>query len=275
MLKGNLRPISFDDSEMVLEWRNQDFVRLNMYYHEVIDLETHMKWFSSMMDDASSQYFIYEQNSIPLGLVAFTNIDRKNNKAFWAFYAADNKKIGVGVEMETLALQYAFEELQLNKLCCEVLEFNSSVISFHQKFGFKQEGIRRQDYFRDGKFFDIYELALFKDVYFKSKNVVEKRLKKRYQGHFSYSNNYMQSQSVILGDLTKNIFLELDGYLNAVYKINSYLFNLNDTQLDEELSEYICSFLLRTHIDDNAVIDIEVSLNEIIVLTGTITVQVK
>lgn len=275
MLKGNLRPILFDDAEMVLEWRNQDFVRLNMYYHEIIDLESHMKWFSSMMDDASSRYFIYEQNNIPLGLVAFTNIDRKNNKAFWAFYAADNKKIGVGVEMETLALQYAFEELHLNKLCCEVLEFNSSVINFHQKFGFKQEGIRRQDYFRDGKFFDIYELALFKDIYLKSKNVVEKRLKKRYQGHFSYSRDYMQSQSCILGDLTKNIFLELDGYLNVAYKINSYLFNLNDIQLDKELSEYICSFLLRTHIADYVVIDIELYLNEIIVLTGTVTVQMQ
>lgn len=275
MLKGNLRPILFEDAEMVLEWRNQDFVRLNMYYHKIIDLETHMKWFSSMMGDASLQYFIYEQNNIPLGLVAFTNIDRKNNKAFWAFYAADNKKIGVGVEMETLALRYAFEELNLNKLCCEVLEFNSSVISFHRKFGFKQEGIRRQDYFRDGQFFDIYELALFKDIYFKSKSAVEKRLKKRYQCHFSNSINNVQSPSIILGDLTKNVFLELDGYLNVAYKINTYSFNLNDIQLDEELGEYICSFLLRTHIDDYAVIDVEVYLNEIIVLTGTMTVQMQ
>lgn len=62
--------------------------------------------------------------------------------------------------MEVLALEYAFNEIGLHKLCCEVLAFNAPVIKLHEKFGFKVEGILRDQYKRDGLFIDIYRLGL-------------------------------------------------------------------------------------------------------------------
>lgn len=41
--------------------------------------------------------------------------------------------------MEYLALEYAFKDMGLHKLFCEVLAFNAPVIKLHQKFGFKIE----------------------------------------------------------------------------------------------------------------------------------------
>tara|TARA_R100001129_G_scaffold179391_1_gene156157 strand:+ start:6869 stop:7114 length:246 start_codon:yes stop_codon:yes gene_type:complete len=64
--------------------------------------------------------------------------------------------------MESLALLYAFESLNLNKLCCEVLSFNEPVVKFHQRFGFEIEGTLKEHYFRDGEAFDVVLLALFK-----------------------------------------------------------------------------------------------------------------
>ena len=165
MLKGYIRPIKLDDAELVLEWRNQEAVRINMYNHQIISLATHMKWFNSILQNESCHYFIYERNQIPLGVLAISDIDKNNQKASWAFYSGDITARGIGSEMEQLALDYAFNTLNLNKLCCEVLEFNHSVINFHRKFGFQIEGIRRKDYYRDGKFYDIYQLALLKDEY--------------------------------------------------------------------------------------------------------------
>lgn len=273
MLKGNLRPILFEDAEMVLAWRNQDFVRLNMYYHEVIDLETHMKWFASMMKDDTSLYFIYEQKNVPLGLVAFTNIDQKNNKAFWAFYAADNKKIGVGVEMETLALQYAFETLKLHKLCCEVLEFNSNVISFHQKFGFVQEGIRRQDYRRNEEYFDIYELALFRDVYTDSKKVVELKFPKRYHWNLMLDVQSLSDSNMVLNILTKNILKELSNYIECDYNIESCALAIHDIEHHSNILSGI--FSLRTHVDRFLVIQVEILTSELVVLSGSINIRLK
>lgn len=186
MLKGKIRPVVFDDAHMVLEWRNQDFVRNNMYNNEVIELESHLAWFKKMLDDSSCLYFIYEQEGVPLGLLSFSAIDKKNNKASWAFYSSRENLRGVGSEMEQIALDYAFNSLRLNKLCCEVLDFNYSVVNFHRKHGFRIEGIRRKDYYRDGQYFDIYQLALFRDDYLRTQN----------SEHLSLPKNYMEEWEV-------------------------------------------------------------------------------
>lgn len=62
--------------------------------------------------------------------------------------------------MEFLALEYAFNQLKLHKLYCEVLAFNSAVINLHQKFGFTVEGIFREQHMHDSAFVDIYRLAI-------------------------------------------------------------------------------------------------------------------
>lgn len=200
MLKGNIRPILFDDAELVLSWRNQDSVRVNMYNHEIIELEAHMKWFKSLLESKDVKYFIYEQDKKPLGVLSFVDIDYKNKKASWAFYSGDTSIRGIGSEMEQLALEYAFIELNLNKLCCEVLEFNTAVISFHQKFGFKQEGIKRQEYFRDGKYFDIYQLALLKKDYLKIKEGEFPAVDKSYVWNFLIQDSKIDQFAELSGD---------------------------------------------------------------------------
>jgi len=199
-MKGNIRPIQRLDAELILEWRNTDAVRLNMYNHEVIDIESHLRWFDSMLEDNSCLYFIYERDEQPYGVLSFSEIDIKNKKAFWAFYSGDTSVRGVGSEMEKLALDYAFNTLGLNKLCCEVLEFNTSVIDFHRKFGFKIEGVKRQDYRRDEKFYDIYQLAIFKKDYFKTQQTKPVELEKSYKWSFKFKEDKIDSFAELSGD---------------------------------------------------------------------------
>ena len=199
-MKGNIRPIQRSDAELILEWRNTDAVRLNMYNHEVIDIESHLRWFDSMLEDNSCQYFIYERDEQPYGVLSFSEIDIKNKRAFWAFYSGDTSVRGVGSEMEKLALDYAFNTLGLNKLCCEVLEFNTSVIDFHRKFGFKIEGVKRQDYLRDEKFYDIYQLAIFKKDYFKTQQTKPVELEKSYKWSFKFKGEKIDSFAELSGD---------------------------------------------------------------------------
>lgn len=200
MLKGNIRPVLFSDAELILSWRNQDSVRVNMYNHEIIKLDAHLTWFKSIFENEKVKYFIYEQNGKPLGVLSFVDIDHKNKKASWAFYSGDTSIRGVGSEMEQLALKYAFTELDLNKLCCEVLEFNTAVISFHQKFGFKQEGIKRQEYFRDGKYFDIYQLALLKKDYLKTQENNSPVVDKSYIWNFVIDEKMIDQFANLSGD---------------------------------------------------------------------------
>lgn len=158
---GRLRAIESDELELMLAWRNAPGVRANMYTRHEISLQEHLAWWSRIQQRTDQRYFMYEYKSQPLGIVAFNGIDTTNGNSAWAFYASPDAPKGTGSRMEFLALEHAFHEMQLYKLCCEVLAFNSAVIKLHQKFGFKVEGILREQHRLDDGFVDIYRLGIF------------------------------------------------------------------------------------------------------------------
>lgn len=160
MDRGKLKPLTSDEVERIRTWRNAPSVRGNMYTRHEIGPEEHMAWWQRTRDRADQKYFIYAQDCIPLGVVAFTAIDPASSHCAWAFYAAPSAPRGTGSRMEFLALDHAFGPLAMRKLHCEVLAFNAPVIKLHEKFGFQTEGIFRQHHNVDGEFVDVHRLAL-------------------------------------------------------------------------------------------------------------------
>lgn len=167
--KSILRKMQESDLELVLKWRNSPEIRKNMYYHGAIGWETHVNWFKRVKKDHSFKHFIFEYKGIPSGVISFSQIDHDNKRASWAFYSGRLDVKGLGTQMELIALEYAFEMLKLNKLCCEVLSFNDTVIRFHKKFGFVEEGVLVNHYWRDGKAYDVYLLAFYRKEWLATK----------------------------------------------------------------------------------------------------------
>ncbi|MBQ5963374.1 UDP-4-amino-4,6-dideoxy-N-acetyl-beta-L-altrosamine N-acetyltransferase [Massilia sp. ZL223] len=155
-----LRAIADDELELMLAWRNAPTVRANMYTRHEITLAEHSAWWRATQQRPDRRYFMYEYQGRACGVVGFTDIDAASLNASWAFYAAPDAPKGTGSRMELLALDYAFDELKLHKLHCEVLAFNEAVISLHQKFGFQVEGILRDQHKVDDKFVDVYRLGM-------------------------------------------------------------------------------------------------------------------
>lgn len=158
---GIIRAIRDEELEVILEWRNSPNVRNNMYTRHPISLEEHLAWWERTQNDPSRRYFVYEIDGEINGVVGFTEIDLENSNASWAFYASPTAPRGTGSQMEFLALEYAFNELKLHKLHCEVLEINMPVVRLHEKFGFKIEGILCEHHKIDERFVSIYKLAIF------------------------------------------------------------------------------------------------------------------
>jgi UDP-4-amino-4,6-dideoxy-N-acetyl-beta-L-altrosamine N-acetyltransferase len=170
-----LRDMVEEDLETVLEWRNQSWIRANMYTDHVISLDEHRAWFSRAKLDPAAVYLVCECNGKPIGCVNFVHIDRGNHKAFWGFYLGEeNGPKGRGSAMEFLALEYAFGPLDLRKLCAEVFSFNDKVVSLHGKFGFQQEGLYRQHVLKDGQYQDVVAIALFRDDWMLLREKMEK-----------------------------------------------------------------------------------------------------
>lgn len=173
---GTLRPIHELELELMLLWRNEPSVRNNMYTTHEITLEEHQVWWARVQASNTHRYFMFEQSGQPLGVVGFTGIDQSNSNSAWVFYASPTAPRGTGSRMELLALNYAFDELGLHKLFCEVLAFNTPVIKLHEKFGFKVEGILRDQYKRDVEFVDIFRLGLLVDEWTERRPQMQEKL---------------------------------------------------------------------------------------------------
>ena len=157
-----LRPATADDSARMLNWRNQPDVAQWMYSDHVISAEEHEVFMARVLKDPDRRYWIIELDGAPVGLANLADISQTNRKAFWAFYLADpaTRGKGVGAFVEVFVLDFAFRELGLQKLCCEVLIENEAVWKTHESFGFVREALYRSHVWKAGVPRDVVGLGM-------------------------------------------------------------------------------------------------------------------
>jgi RimJ/RimL family protein N-acetyltransferase len=63
-------------------------------------------------------------------------------------------------------LSWGFNYLKLNKIWLRVEVDNEKAINSYRKMGYVEEGLLRQDRFRNGKFVDRLRMSILKDEYF-------------------------------------------------------------------------------------------------------------
>lgn len=134
------------DLVRVLAWRNHIDVRRFMYNQHEISLDEHQRWFENASLDHKKQLLIYEYNHQPLGFVNFSEAG-KGGIVDWGFYVAPEAPNGIGRLLGRTALNHAFIQLKLHKICGQALAYNERSIHFHQSLGFQQEGILRDQHF--------------------------------------------------------------------------------------------------------------------------------
>ncbi|MCQ5366115.1 UDP-4-amino-4,6-dideoxy-N-acetyl-beta-L-altrosamine N-acetyltransferase [Anoxybacillus salavatliensis] len=172
--RARLEDMNSSHLEMVLNWRNQEHIRTVMFHDQIISLEEHRKWFHKLKEDERTVVKIFYLDHIPLGVVNFTNIDFENGKCSWGFYIGNqNAPKGSGTLMGYLALNFIFEELNIRKLCAEVISFNEKSIRYHQRLGFRTEGVLREHVFKNHQYADVILMALFNKEWKEQKSRVK------------------------------------------------------------------------------------------------------
>ncbi len=165
-----LRKVTEEDALTYHRWRNDPEVMENTSLS--LDLFTYKEtseFIQSIMESHNSKsYFIMEkENDEAIGITSLMNLDYKNrnseciidigNKDYWGD--------GYGKEGMELLVQYSFKELNLHKLYLKVFAFNTRAIRLYERIGFEREGELKDHLFRNGKWHNIIEMALFQDKY--------------------------------------------------------------------------------------------------------------
>jgi len=165
---SHVRVMTFSDLERVLAWRNSPEVRQYMYTQHEITLSTHTQWFNEAKRDPTRHLLIFENNKTPLGFINIHEFSA-GGVANWGFYASPCAPKGTGTLLGQAALRYAFNEIDLHKICGQVLDYNTRSIHFHYKLGFRLEGTLREHHFNGTHYHDVFCFGIISSD-FNSKN---------------------------------------------------------------------------------------------------------
>lgn len=140
-----------EDLGRVLSWRNHPDIRRYMYTQHEISLDEHRSWFDRASQDSRKHLLIFEVNHIAQGFVNISEL-AASGVADWGFYIAPEAPKGTGRKLGQKALYYAFNDLNLHKVCGQALAFNERSIKFHRDLGFQQEGVLRDQHYDGGSY---------------------------------------------------------------------------------------------------------------------------
>ncbi|MGA2331875.1 MAG: UDP-4-amino-4,6-dideoxy-N-acetyl-beta-L-altrosamine N-acetyltransferase [Syntrophales bacterium] len=177
-----LRAIEYEDLPLIIKWRNDPDIYQYFYEYEPLSLVSQRKWFENFLQKKDEKLWIIESiaDNEAIGTLGLARIDWRNRKAEWGrifIYPEKYRRKGYGAEAISLLLQYSFDHINLNRLCCDAFANNERVISLYKEFGFKEEGLFRQYIFKNGQYRDVVYLALLKEEYLNhSKEVIKKYL---------------------------------------------------------------------------------------------------
>lgn len=179
-----LIPLTQIDTESQLrvrEIRNEDSVRKVMYTDHIIDVNEHLNWINRLKQDNKQIVFAIIDKSGPLGIVSVNAVDRLHKKADWAYYLTEKERGGLGAALEFAIINFVFDAVGIEKLNCEVIEGNSTVVKLHKKFLFKEEGFRESNIIKSGNRIGVHFLGLTKHSWVTGRESLYNKYKKVFQ----------------------------------------------------------------------------------------------
>lgn len=172
----SLRPITSEDTEKIVAWRNRDFVRKNFIYQELFTKEGHEVWLREQVGPGRVTQFIICVEAAAgsrweIGSVYLRDIDREKGEAEYGVFIGEEKALGqgYGTQAAKLILDYGFETLGLKKIFLRFLEDNRRALKSYEKAGFRLLEDRRETVILEQGSRDVLFMEMDRDVWEKGK----------------------------------------------------------------------------------------------------------
>jgi RimJ/RimL family protein N-acetyltransferase len=151
---------SYDLGMITRWWHDPEFLRL---YNTAPAAPRNEDQLSRRFDlsQTSQEVFLFairllEEDEL-IGLLEFDGIDWAHRTTFVSIGIgqAAMRGLGYGLEAMQLALNFAFNELNLHRVCLTVFSYNDRAIALYERLGFIREGVYREHIERDGRRYDM------------------------------------------------------------------------------------------------------------------------
>ena len=169
-----LRPIVEQDTELIVGWRNSDYVRSHSLSKKLITPESHLKHFREHVLTGHYKQFIVERPALsgvvvyPIATVYLKDVDVENKRCeLCVFTSADQEWIeSCQVEGIRLLIKKAFEEYGMHKVYTYVFCKYPEEVKLLERAGFEVEAkFKNEARELDGSYSDVYRMSIIKDQF--------------------------------------------------------------------------------------------------------------
>lgn len=166
-----LRAIEENDLNLLQKWANDPATQDGIgELHFPSSMDFHKAWFQNLKSDKLNQRFVVDVPEIGIiGISSIMNIDWRNGHAWHGLILGEDshRRKGYGIDAIMATMRYAFEEMNLERLDGSMIEYNKLSISTYcgKRLGWKEEGRRRNYYFRKGRYWDQVLVGITKQDY--------------------------------------------------------------------------------------------------------------
>ncbi len=161
--KTYLRPITGDDTDLIVKWRNQENVIKYFICRDEFTRESHEKWLKTRVETGEVVQFIVclKNTDTPVGCTYIRDIDHVHNRAEYGVFIGEEsvRGQGIGKEILNLTVDYAFKNLGLHRVYARVLPYNEASQKCFLSCGFTKEAQLRESVLINGEYVDEIILA--------------------------------------------------------------------------------------------------------------------
>lgn len=163
-----LGALRLDDASILARWdQDTDYSRFLDSAPAIPRTEAALsRWINEETRGSSTFTFAIRTLDIDL-LIGFIQIDgiAWNHRSGWIAIGIGEPEYrgrGYGYEAMQLALQFAFDEINLHRLQLTVFSYNINAIMLYENLGFQREGVMREALLRDGARYDMLMYGLLR-----------------------------------------------------------------------------------------------------------------
>ena len=174
-----LRPFREEDAQHVMEMRS-DFRDVQSYVGRPFpnDEAGEKEWIASMYHKGplTNIHLVVEEketNSF-VGFVVASNISYTHRNAHvGVFFHKKARGKGYYKEAQIVFYAYLFREINLHKVTSGIIPYNEIAVKITAAIGFQTDGVRREQFYQNGKYYDEILISLLARDFFEQNKVDE------------------------------------------------------------------------------------------------------
>jgi RimJ/RimL family protein N-acetyltransferase len=163
-----LRPAERTDIPLFVRWLSDARTTRGLELRSPIGLAMEERWFEDLLDHHGRDRWLFvicdRADGRALGSLDLHELDLTNGGAGMGIQIGDpvDRSRGFGGDAISVLLDFAFDELRLERVWLDVFDDNPDARRLYERLGFVHEATFRHGLYREGRFHDINRMAILR-----------------------------------------------------------------------------------------------------------------